>query len=80
MCDVIFYPCVILNKKPVFRVFPGFFLTVFGFGFFEEPPQPKSNFLTTPTTFELQYDHKIILIYRLYYSISYQTLVQYPVL
>ena len=40
MCDVIFYPCVILNKKPVFRVFPGFFLTVFGFGFFEEPPQP----------------------------------------
>ena len=36
----LFVVCVLFrDKKPVFRIF-GFFLTVFGFGFFQGPPQP----------------------------------------
>ena len=38
--------------KPVFSVFLGFLLTVFDFGFFQEPPQP----ICTPT----KYAHYII--------------------
>ena len=42
---LIFVSVLLIDRKPVFRFFFGLLSTVFGFGFFQEPPQPSGTFI-----------------------------------